>query len=345
VIAAEGARTLLDCLSEPAFLLEATGRVIVANRAARALVGKSTEGQDFGAHLSGDPATFAEYLRRCAGTTTPLPGGVRLRDQRGEEIVLRAHGARLRTVEGRGPPQVLLRLVPGGADSFSVLARQVRILNEEVRRRRRIQAELEEALGRNETLFRELQHRVKNNVQMLLGLFSAARRDTSHDEVRIFLEEVAARLSAVVTAQQLMYQSPDLAAVGAEDFIQGLCEKIGKSQGQSVELRARAFEGNLPNDVLLPLALILSELLTNAYKYGATGDNAVIDVELRREGGDYVLMVRDNGPGMPMEANERRSSGLGLVRGLCRQIRGSFSVHNDGGAHCMVRFTAADPRS
>lgn len=335
----EGARTLLDCLPEPAILLEASGRIVVANRAARALVGQSAEGQDIARYLAGDPAVFAEYLRRCTGTTAPLPGSVRLQDQRGKELVLRASGARLRPVEGGGPPQILLRLVSGETDGFSVLARQVRVLNEEVHRRQRAQAALEEALGRNETLFRELQHRVKNNVQMLLGLFAAARRDTSHEEVRTFLEEVAARLSAVVTAQQLMYQAQDLAAVDARIFVQGLCETISKSQDRSVQLSATAFDGDLPNDVLLPLALILSELLTNAYKYGVTGDNDVIAVELNRDGGDYVLMVRDNGPGMPTEAKERRSSGLGLVRGLCRQIGGSLVVESDGGTRCTVRFS------
>jgi two-component sensor histidine kinase len=342
VTSTAGARPLLDCLSEPAFLLEASGKIVVANRAGRALVGQSAEGQDFARHLTGSPAAFADYLRRCTGTTSSLPGSVRLRDKGGQEMVLKASGARVRAVAGKDPVHILLRLLSGETDGFSVLARQVRILNEEVHRRRRAQAALEEALQRNETLFRELQHRVKNNVQMLLGLFAAARRDTSHEEVRTFLEEVAARLSAVVAAQQLMYQAHDLAAVGAPAFVQGLCEAIRKSHARSVQLSARAFDGNLPNDVVLPLALIASELLTNAYKHGATGEDGVIVVELDRDGEDFVLMVRDNGPGMPTDAKERRSSGLGLVRGLCRQIRGSLVIENVGGTRCTVRFSGPE---
>jgi two-component sensor histidine kinase len=88
----------------------------------------------------------------------------------------------------------------------------------------------------------------------------------------------------------------------------------------------------------MPLALILNELLTNAVKHGMKERQGKIQVGLERTDDSYVLHVEDEGPGFELAAVARRSSGLQLVQGLARQLRGRFEVRRDP-TRCTIHFT------
>jgi two-component sensor histidine kinase len=91
----------------------------------------------------------------------------------------------------------------------------------------------------------------------------------------------------------------------------------------------------------MPLALILNELLTNAVKHGCDEHSRwQVWVSFKRLETDFELTVRDSGPGYVFEETGRRSSGTGLVAGLVRQLRGSFTVAPGAGAVSTVRFAA-----
>jgi two-component sensor histidine kinase len=333
------ALAILDALKEPALVLELSGKIVAANRAAGRILGSDAAGRDVSCFVAGPKDGFSTYLRRCSGTTDILPGSVVITCADGTQAKFRTAGSLLRNT-GHGTACIALRLLRPETNEFSILARKIRDLNFEIGQRRRTQAALEEALRQNETLLRELQHRVKNNLQMLIGLFSAARRETQFEEVRAFLDEVAHRLMAVIAAHQLMYQSQDVHAVEAASFVKSLSAAIAMSYENDVRLEVCAFDGHIANDVVFPFALIMNELLTNAYKYGANGAGSRILVDLRRDETSYTLIVHDNGPGISGDVKERRSSGLGLVRGLCRQIGGSLMIENSNGARCTVRVSS-----
>ena len=216
----------------------------------------------------------------------------------------------------------------------------VQELNAEIHARRRTQAGLEEALWRNETLLRELHHRVKNNIQLILGLFSAAERETKSQEVKAFLEDAKRRLIAIGTAQNLMYQSQQMRTLSLGPLLRALCEAIGVAFRTAGRIEVTTVEAEVSNETAFPLALILNELVTNAFKHGCPGEDSLVEVAMERDGDGFVLVVQDGGPGVAAEATGRRSSGLGLVYGLCRQIGGSFGIENAGGARCIVRFPA-----
>jgi two-component sensor histidine kinase len=118
---------------------------------------------------------------------------------------------------------------------------------------------------------------------------------------------------------------------------------VGKSAQQGfskgIALIVESASGYLSNDVSMPLALILNELLTNAAKHGVNGrGEGIITVGLKSAGDEMVLWVEDDGPGYEYHPNGRRSSGLGLVGGLVRQLRGTFEIERGLGARCIVRF-------
>jgi two-component sensor histidine kinase len=89
----------------------------------------------------------------------------------------------------------------------------------------------------------------------------------------------------------------------------------------------------------MPLALILNELITNAVKHSANGSGAAtVRVGLTRQDDAFVLYVEDEGPGFDLASVRQRSSGLQLVQGLARQLRGKFYVTKTPRTRCIVNF-------
>ncbi|MBC4013691.1 sensor histidine kinase [Siccirubricoccus deserti] len=317
-----------------------------ANYAALARLGLGLDSAGELARFSGSPESAAElrtYLRRCSGSRSPLLGAIELRGADGGITRFRCHGGLLQPAQGDTPARLLLRLSEGSDERFAALTQKVRDLDDEVRRRRRTQALLEEALRDRDVLMRELHHRVKNNIHMLAGMLSAARRETVAPEAAMVLDEATRRLAAVGAVHQMLYLKDNLRGVHGDEFVTRIATMIMEGAGAREQLSVAAEPIEIPNDAAVPLALVLNELLANALKHAARADGTCGRVYLGFAEVDAAieLSVEDEGPGFdPLIQTSRRASGLGLVRGLTRQIGGSFSVGpgRTGGARCVVRF-------
>jgi PAS domain S-box-containing protein len=200
-----------------------------------------------------------------------------------------------------------------------------------------------EAETQQRLLLAELNHRVKNNMQMLQSLLNAARRETGNAEARAALADASQRVGAMAAAQKVLYQANNTRGYQATEFIGAICASAQQGFDDRITIECAAGAGELSNDTAVPLALIVNELVTNAAKHGANGRGAVsIKVALAKEADAFVLSVEDDGPGFELSATRRRSSGLGLVIGLVRQIGGSFKVERVPGARCTVEFRGED---
>jgi two-component sensor histidine kinase len=121
--------------------------------------------------------------------------------------------------------------------------------------------------------------------------------------------------------------------------LHAVCASSRQAFGKEITVTIDAEPGHLSNDVSMPLALIVNELVTNAAKHGINGrGTGEIKVSFKRAEDTIELCVEDDGPGFEFSENGKRSSGLGLVSGLARQLRGSFAVERGAGARCVVRF-------
>jgi PAS domain S-box-containing protein len=197
-----------------------------------------------------------------------------------------------------------------------------------------------EAETRQHLLFAELNHRIKNNMQMLYALLAAARRETGSQDARAALEEAGQRVAAMAAAQTALYQSDNLNRFDSAAFMSSVCAAAAAACGDKVALSLHTDAGKLANDVAVPLALILNELVANAVKYGIGAEGrGAIRVALGKADGRFTLVVEDDGPGFDLCEVRRKSSGLGLVMGLARQIGGSFRVERESGARCVVEFS------
>lgn len=332
-------RSLFDAISGPAFLVSARGRITAANRAAVALLGRDPAGDDVAVLDPDDPAGVRTFVWRASGSTQPTLGRLRPKLPDGSVRVLRCHGQRLASAATDDARNVLIQCV-AIEERFAALADRVRELNAEVRRRRHIQAVLEESLRERDLLMRELHHRVKNNLQVVSGLLSAACAETSSEDARMALRDAAARVGAIATVQHVLYAHEQADTVRADTIVERLIESLragGTLEGCRPTLSLA--EVALPIEAAAPLALILNELVTNAAKHGRRdGAPVAIHIGLAQTDGETILSIADDGPGFDLTHTRKRASGLGLVRGLLRQIGGRIEVANRDGATCTIRL-------
>jgi len=195
--------------------------------------------------------------------------------------------------------------------------------------------------ARQRVLLDELNHRVKNNMAMLYGLLRGAQRETECVEAKAVLADAGQRIGAMAAAQQAMYQKQDDAGTDAPGFIGAVCASASQVLPKDAELHIDVPSDQVRNEIAMPVALILNELLTNAARHGRDALNRCkVWVSFKRSGRNFELTVRDSGPGYEYRETGRRSSGTGLVAGLVRQLRGSFSVAPGPGAVSTVVFAA-----
>jgi len=314
-------RELLDALPAAIYTTDAAGRITYFNEAAAELSGRRPK-------LGVDEWCVTWRLYWPDGTPLPhdeCPMALALKEERpvrgAEAVAERPDGSRVPFLPYPTPLH----------DAFGNVTGAVNMLVDISQRK--------EAETQQRILFSELNHRTKNNMQTLHALLNAARRETDNEEARAVLSDAIQRIGAMAAAQTVLYQANNAAGYRARDFLEALCGTTKKAFGQDVNIRCDAVDGELGNDTAVPLALILNELVTNAVKHGLNGrGKGTIRVSLAKEDQDYVLRVEDEGPGFELATTRRRSSGLGLVTGLVRQIGGTFTVEKAAGARCTVRF-------
>lgn len=329
------ATAILEALSEPALLVADDGIILHANRAAAALAGERLAGRLLSALHTGDAGALHAYLNRCLGSRQPLVGALELPG----ETASRKLQCRGSLVFADGDRAILLRLSRKDEERFTALARKVEELGRELSERQRARALLEEALRERELLLRELQHRVKNNMHMLAAMLMGAEREATSEEAKAALRDASLRFSAVSAVQQLLYNSDDLESIGSEALVETLLRAALSLAPGGTETEVAVDPVDLPIDAAVSIALMLNELLTNAIKYGRPPKHRQkVKVEFRHKGQRIEVSVQDNGPGFDLAECRKRASGLGLVRGLLRQLGGSLAVEQDGGSRCTLSF-------
>ncbi|MGY2047167.1 sensor histidine kinase [Methylobacterium sp. JK268] len=206
---------------------------------------------------------------------------------------------------------------------------------------------LTEERDRSAALYEELQHRVANNLAFVSSLFRLEQRRIAEghapDTVEV-LERAQGRLDLMARIHRRLHD-PDSVRQPLEDLLRHLCADLLEAAGESerVAVTVATPDVAFPLRRLLPLALIVSETVTNALKHAfPEGRRGRIAITLDRAGADYVLTIRDDGRGLPpgLDPAAGRSLGLRIVRSLARQLGGEVEVETGSGVTTRVRFPA-----
>ena len=193
-------------------------------------------------------------------------------------------------------------------------------------------------------LFRELQHRVSNNLQMVSALLTVQRRSIDDPRAKAALEEASRRLSTVGRISRQLYD-PAGGSLELRPFLDQLTRDIIESSGRS-EVRHRVdgdIEAKLDPEAAIPLALVVAEAVANAIEHGFVGrDDCEVHIRLAHTIDQQLsIEVEDNGHGLPANfvLDGSDSLGLKIATMLAGQLGGRFTLSpSTGGSGALARL-------
>lgn len=211
---------------------------------------------------------------------------------------------------------------------------------------------LRASLREKDLLLKEIHHRVKNNLQVIVSLLGI-QSSYIHDprDLEVFTESQN-RIHLMALVHEQLYQSKDLAHIDFRAYLGSLVDDVlasGRTCPASVSVSVDADEAYLDINAAIPCGLIVNELVTNCLKHAFAGRIAGrIDVGLRlTHDGEYVLTVADDGVGFPVGCDFRElpSLGMQLVASLAAQLQGTIEMRSKSGTEFRIVFPATEERS
>ncbi len=201
-----------------------------------------------------------------------------------------------------------------------------------------------------ELLLREVNHRVKNNFQIILSLLEIQANDIQDPKALALTHEGKSRVKSMSLIHDSLYQNDDL-NIPFDEYVKKLIAEISNmftiEEQPKVSIAPSTHSFDI--DTAIPLGLIINELVTNAFKYGFDETKKLLSISVNqgKETGSYELKVTDNGKGISTDFNlaAAKSTGLKLVQRLAKQLQGKIEYNYDSGCSFLVSFKDTKTRN
>jgi two-component sensor histidine kinase len=334
---------LVERLADPVLVFDVTGALLYANARARSLMSDKSEGAAEKA-AKGDSrppmGEAAAAVRVCVksaadGAELSLMGkdwavaAEPVLDDKGDSI---ARIVSLRDVtSAREAAQRLEEMV---AERTVGLAAANRSLADEVEKTRRSEAALKSSLDEKDLLLRELNHRVKNNLQVISSLLRLQSSRAGEKEVRQALESTQGRIRSISLVHERLYRDGSPGKVDAGEYIRAVAGGIAalhKTDARGVDLSVDSGGVELDLDTAVNLGIIVNEAVSNAFKHVFDrGRGSRLGISLRaNEAASLILRVEDDGPGFK-EGETPAGLGLMIIEAVARQLGGRVEYGGKG---------------
>jgi two-component sensor histidine kinase len=238
-------------------------------------------------------------------------------------------------LQGDGKPFGVLEVDSQSQDEFvehdlAFLQGAANVLGMAIERERNVR-QIRGALNRQQFLVKEMNHRVKNSLTIVVSLLQMQARAASEETAPQF-EETARRVQAIARAHERLYRGNNAENMDLGQYIEEVCQDLDAS-ATNLTLLIEAQKGiDVKVDNAISIALIIVELITNCAKYAYpehTGGK--VWVSITRHGDKAVLIaVRDEGVGLPKDFDPHKSRGLGMriVQAFATQLNTMLEFHN-----------------
>jgi two-component sensor histidine kinase len=214
-----------------------------------------------------------------------------------------------------------------------------------LRSRDRLEAERERyahLAASRDLLYREMQHRVSNNIQIVAGLLRLQGQGLKDQSAKRALAEAANRIGLIANIQHKLHDRSGERAPFRRFAEALLADAVGAAGADKVSVHVEGGEAPLHVEQATPVSLVLLECVNNALEHAfEPGRPGVVRVKLEQKEGHQVLTVRDDGRGLPdgFDLEAGKSLGLKIVRTMAGQLGGEFSIRPDGaGSICRLEF-------
>ncbi|MEO7504262.1 MAG: histidine kinase dimerization/phosphoacceptor domain -containing protein [Sphingomicrobium sp.] len=204
--------------------------------------------------------------------------------------------------------------------------------------------DLSEARERSNVLFRELQHRVANNLQFVAAVLARRKKMLNHDIVALQALEAAQERLETMSRVHRRLHDPTSIDQPLQSYLEALClDLIKASDTPNLRLTVTCPSLALGLNGLMSISLIVAELVTNSLKHAFHNrTNGSISICVTGEAGVYALTVADDGPGLPHnhEAKSKDSLGQSILQSLASQLGGKLVFESGPGTVAKLTFRA-----
>jgi two-component sensor histidine kinase len=212
------------------------------------------------------------------------------------------------------------------------------MLEAEVIQRTMAEDSIRNSLNEREILLREIHHRVRNNLQIILSLINLQSRNIKDPNLLNTMMDFQNRIKAMAHVHERMCLVADIARIDLSEIVTFLGSSLFRSykvDPQYIRLNVRMKDLHITLDSAIPLSLIINELISNSIKHAfPKGTPGEITITGHRETDTLVLSVRDTGIGMPKDLDWRSSNqsiGHRLVVSLVEQLNGTIELDRTTG--------------
>lgn len=191
-------------------------------------------------------------------------------------------------------------------------------------------------------LFKELHHRVKNNMQIIISLIRLQKDDIESKRLKEILTTTQNRISTMKHLHEMLYQREMIYSLDTKEYFNMLIEEIKYSYLNDNITIETDIQAELEVEQAIYCGIMLNELITNSFKYAFDNKEGNIKIALLKENGFYILQVIDNGIGYDQESTAN-SLGLILVTNLAKkQLRGDISVDSSNGVEIEIKWKESE---
>ncbi len=200
--------------------------------------------------------------------------------------------------------------------------------------------EVQKALREKSILLRELHHRVKNNLQLILSITRLQQSISKDIQVKKELEKLQGRIKSIAKTHEILCDNDDISSVNMDEYIGSLCEEIENSLiYDSIEINLNINEVYLPLREAIYVGLVINELITNSIKHSKEAKIKNIYIKLYKIEGIFRLIVSDDGLGYDKGEKGCSSLGLKLVDSLVfDQLEGKMEIECEENLKYTIEF-------
>ncbi|MDI3483811.1 MAG: two-component system, sensor histidine kinase PdtaS [Methanobacteriaceae archaeon] len=196
---------------------------------------------------------------------------------------------------------------------------------------------LKKALIEKETLLKEIHHRVKNNLQIIISLINLQ----AQKEDKELLKETTNRIRAIARVHEKIYQSEDLASINLKEYIKDIISELKATYKlPRIKFNIQVQDIKLTINQAIPCGLIINEALTNSMRHAFPDKEGTITVKAYKSRDSINLIMEDDGIGFPegFKPEECETMGMRLIYTLTRQIDGEIKIKGEKGVKIELKI-------
>ena len=213
---------------------------------------------------------------------------------------------------------------------------------QDITKSKMIEKQLKDSLRERESMLLEIHHRVKNNLQIILGLLDMSRYRAKHDEALEVIREIHGKISSIALIHTELYREERLGGINITQYARKLAAQLRKLYEKTgVELDFNDTGVDLGLERAVPMGLVLNELMTNAFKYAFADGSGKLSCRAEIRYDKICLHLSDDGPGLSDEIDPFTAKTLGfkLVRDIVEmQLKGELEINSDNGTKVSIVF-------